>query len=384
MIALRKVCRDCDYFNRFNIQEPNLASLLDIVALGTVADVVKLDAYNRILVVQGLARIRAGLACAGINALLTVAKKDLRHLCAQDIGFTLGPRINAAGRLDDMRLGVELLLERDTEKALCLARQLDDLNQDRKLIQAQMQAEAETIVQGLSCDFKQLPRLVCVFHQQWHQGVVGLIASKLKDALHRPVFAFAPVFDDEGEVVEYKGSGRSIAGVHLRDVLDLIAKNTPGCLDKFGGHAMAAGLSLPVDQLVVFESSANAIMQDVEPSLFEQTLWVDAELAAEDISLTNALALELLLPWGQGIPQPLFVGEFYLVSMRILLAKHVKAQLKLSGQDDNIDAICFAADIEKWQAIDNSASKMVHAVYSISVNRFRGAESLQLVIDFIQ
>ena len=384
LMALRQRCRIEGDFQRLNIQEPNLANFLDLVAIGTVADVVKLDAYNRIFVVQGLARMRAGLAGEGVKALLAVAQKPLAFLTSQDIGFAIGPRINAAGRLDDMRLGVELLLETNAAVALEMAQELDGLNQNRKSIQKQMQLEAEIIVTQLCESFSQVPRIICVYHELWHQGVVGLIASQLKERFHRPVFAFAPVFNEQGEIVELKGSGRSIDGIHLRDLLDLIAKSNPACLDKFGGHAMAAGLTIQPSSLEVFETDALTAMQVYDAGVFEPLIWVDDELSPENISLDNALLLENLLPWGQGLPLPVFEGDFYLVSLRILGGQHVKSQLNIVGQDTPIDAICFNADIDRWQAVQNSASKMVRAVYGLSVNRFRGQESVQLLIDFIE
>ena len=384
LMALRSQCRMGGDFSRMGIQEPNLANFLDLVAIGTVADVVQLDAYNRIFVSQGLARMRAGVVGEGVKALLVVAKKSLSNLSSQDIGFAIAPRINAAGRLDDMRIGVELLTETNTLKALEMAQSLDDLNQDRKLIQKQMQLEAEKIVQQLCENLTELPRIICVYHKEWHQGVVGLIASQLKERFHRPVFAFAPVINEQGVVTELKGSGRSIEGVHLRDLLDLVAKKNPVCLDKFGGHAMAAGLTIKASFFQCFDDAVCSILEHYDSATFEQVVLIDAELQASDIALPQALLLERILPWGQGLPQPVFEGHFWLESMRILAGQHVKLSLKVATDSVCIDAICFNADIEKWQAVQNSASKMVHVVYSLSVNRFRGQESVQLVIDFIR
>ncbi len=384
LMALRQGCRRDGQFEKEEGQEPNLAALLDLVAIGTVADVVHLDAYNRILVEQGLARMRAGIVSEGIKALLVIAQKPIGQLTSQDIAFAIAPRINAAGRLDDMSLGVELLLASKPEAAMQMAQSLDDLNKDRKLIQKQMQLEAEVIVSQLSEQFDSIPRIICVYHEQWHQGVVGLIASQLKERFHRPVFAFAPVFNDEGGIIELKGSGRSIEGVHLRDLLDLVAKQNEGCLNKFGGHAMAAGLSLQVEQYDVFVRQAQKVVFAYPDAIFEQQIWVDGVLDEASIHLDKALLLERLVPWGQGLPEPKFQGEFLLVSMRVLAEHHVKSVLKLTVSGESIEAICFNAHIESWHAVQNSASKLVRAVYSLSVNRFRGQEGVQLLIDFIE
>ena len=380
LMALRKSFRDKALYQTLNIEEPNLANLLDLVALGTVADVVKLDAYNRIFVIQGLARMRAGLVCEGVKALLAVAKKSQSHLSAQDIGFVIGPRINAAGRLDDMRLGVELLLETDAALALEFAQQLDGLNQDRKLIQKQMQLEAELIVSSLVETLSESPRIICVYHEQWHQGVVGLIASQLKEKFHCPVFAFAPVFDENQHIIEYKGSGRSIDGVHLRDLLDLVAKSTPECLQKFGGHAMAAGLSLKPKHYIQFKQAIEQVILKYDVEIFEQLIWVDGALAESDICIQQALVIENLLPWGQGLPEPLFQGEFYLRSIKVLAGQHAKCILTFSADGIAIDAIHFNADIDAWLMVQNSASKVVRVVYGLAVNRFRGEETVQLMI----
>ncbi len=342
--------------------EPNLGNLLDLVALGTVADVVKLDENNRILVQQGLQRIRAGRACAGINALLQVAKKSHAQVSSYELGFVVGPRLNAAGRLDDMSLGIACLLSDDANEAAQIAAKLDGLNSQRRNIEADMQQAALAALEHINpTDSSSL----ALFDETWHQGVIGILASRLKDRYHRPVIAFA-----RAQTGELKGSGRSIPGLHLRDALDLVAKRHPHLLQKFGGHAMAAGLSLREEHFDEFKAAFEAVAQSLlSPADLTQVIETDGSLAAHDFSLDIARSLEQQV-WGQGFPQPLFEGRFSVQSQRVVGEKHLKTKLTTSGA--TYDAIhFFHAD---------SLPAEIHAVYSLAINEYNGKVSLQLIV----
>ncbi|MDG1165604.1 MAG: single-stranded-DNA-specific exonuclease RecJ, partial [Porticoccaceae bacterium] len=306
LIALRAGLRDQQWFEQQQISEPNLSQWLDLVALGTVADVVPLDQVNRALVYQGLQRIRAGQSRPGIQALLRIAGKNPARLVATDLGFAIGPRLNAAGRLDDISLGIQCLLCEDSQQALRTAQALDDLNQERKSIETGMQRQALAIVEQLGIDDNAMPAALCLFQPDWHQGVVGLLASRIKEKYHRPVVAFARA--DNGEL---KGSSRSIPGLHIRDALDAVATQNPGLITKFGGHAMAAGLSLHEDKLAEFEQ---AFQQQVAQSLSDDDLQAklitDGSLDAPQISMQTAELLRDAGPWGQLFPEPCFEGDF--------------------------------------------------------------------------
>ena len=343
--------------------EPNLANLLDLVGLGTVADVVKLDDNNRILVHQGLQRIRAGRACAGINALLQVARKKPTQATTYELGFVAGPRLNAAGRLEDMSLGIRCLLSDDADEAAKLATELDALNRERRSIEAEMQEAALTSLEGYSpADNYSL----ILFDETWHQGVIGILASRLKDKFHRPAIAFAPS-QNEGEL---KGSGRSIAGLHLRDALDLVAKHHPQLLQKFGGHAMAAGLSIREEHLDAFREQFEAVAQELlSPADLTQVIETDGELTARDYTLDIARTLSRQV-WGQGFPAPLFEGEFSVHGQRVVGEKHLK--LRLASQAGIHEAMHFFS-------IDPLPSSIL-AVYSLDINEYNGNESLQLII----
>ncbi|NRB40026.1 MAG: single-stranded-DNA-specific exonuclease RecJ [Pseudomonadales bacterium] len=383
LMALRKSLRELQWFETQNIAEPNLADYLDLVALGTVADVVPLDFYNRILVAQGIKRIRAGRMRPGIQQLLQVAGKDYRQVCSADMGFALGPRLNAAGRLDDMSQGILLLSTDSSEFAFELAQQMDAFNRDRRLIEGQMQIEALAIVDALMAEIEEVPRALCLFHEDWHQGVVGLVASRLKEKFHRPVIAFAKAENIDGQVqVELKGSGRSIAGIHLRDILDEVATKNPGLLNKFGGHAMAAGLSLAADDFEQFQKAFLKIVDAIEDaSIFEPVIETDGALQAYDLNLYNALMIRDAMPWGQGLPEPVFEGEFYMMQQRILKEAHLKCELAVSAQSgETYPAILFNTDVEFWSQHSSSLPIKVQVVYRLSVNTFRGVQSLQLMI----
>jgi single-stranded-DNA-specific exonuclease len=341
---------------------PNLAGLLDLVALGTVADVVRLDDNNRILVHQGLQRIRAGRACAGINALLQVARKSPTQASAYELGFIVGPRLNAAGRLEDMSLGIRCLLSDNPAEATQLAAQLDELNRARREIEADMQEAAlATLELAAPADNCSLT----LFDETWHQGVIGILASRLKDKFHRPAIAFARANGDE-----LKGSGRSIAGLHLRDALDLISKRHPHLLQKFGGHAMAAGLSIREQHFKEFQNAFEAVARELlTPADLTQIVETDGLLDAQDFSLETAGALEQQV-WGQGFPQPLFEGEFSVQAQRIVGEKHTR--LKLATAGNTLDAIHFFS-IEPLPAT-------IRAVYSLNTNEYNGNVSLQLIV----
>lgn len=377
LIALRSYWREKKWFINEHKAEPNLAQWLDIVALGTVADVVPMDFYNRILVAQGLKRIRAQQCCAGIQQLLLVAQKSPTTLSAVDLGFVLGPRLNAAGRLDDMSQGIMLLLTDSDSLAGELAQTLDDLNKDRRDIELQMQIEAQRIVDNILPAEQALPRGFCLYHQEWHQGVVGLIASRVKEKYHRPVIAFAPA--ENGEL---KGSGRSIRGVHLRDVLDEIASHYPGIIDKFGGHAMAAGLSIQNTQLVNFEQAFSETLAKIhDKSIFEPVIETDGALVAADMTLLHAQSLRDSMPWGQQFPEPLFDGEFFVQQRTVLSGKHIKYQLTLErDSNQQWEAIYFNVPNE----VLNACVDKIFIVYKMAINDFRGKQALQLIVQYQQ
>ena len=342
--------------------EPNLGNLLDLVALGTVADVVKLDENNRILVQQGLQRIRAGRACAGIAALLQVAKKAPAQASAYEMGFIVGPRLNAAGRLEDMGLGIQCLLTDDTVEADDIAAKLDALNHERRSIEADMQQAALVALENIN------PEEGCslaLFDENWHQGVIGILASRLKDRFHRPVIAFARA--QNGEI---KGSGRSIPGLHLRDALDLVAKRHPHLLQKFGGHAMAAGLSLLEANFTAFKNAFEEVARSLlTPADLTRILETDGALEQDEFNVEMARSLEQQV-WGQGFPQPLFDGVFKVESQRVVGEKHLK--LKLSSAAGAFEAIhFFCAD---------SMPASIRAVYSLGINDYNGKVSLQLMV----
>lgn len=385
MSALRGRLRESGWFTREGIEEPNMARWLDLVALGTVADVVPLDKINRVLIHQGLARIQAGQMRPGILALLELANRDHRRLVASDLGFAVGPRLNAAGRLEDMTIGINCLLTDDVQEARQLALQLDELNRDRRIIEADMEREALSIVSDLHLDSDSMPWGLCLMDAQWHQGVVGLLASRVKDRFHRPVIAFAEGVSDKTNAFEsgggeLKGSARSIPGLHIRDVLDSIAAQNPGMINKFGGHAMAAGLSLEVNKFADFSVAFDAEVRRVL-SIADMTaeILTDGQLAGEDMNLISAQQLRQGGPWGQHFPEPSFVGEFTIVEQRIVAQKHLKMILSpLGNKDQMIDAIAFGV-VDKHD-IEN-LPKQLELVYRLDVNEFRGRLSAQLLVE---
>ncbi|ADP11489.1 ssDNA exonuclease RecJ [Erwinia sp. Ejp617] len=371
MLALRARLRDGGVNGL-----PNLAELLDLVALGTVADVVPLDANNRILVWQGLSRIRAGKCRPGIRALLEVANRDARQLAASDLGFALGPRLNAAGRLDDMSVGVALLLSEDLGQARMLASELDALNQTRKEIEQGMQSEALTLCNRLESTSEALPLGIAMYHPEWHQGVVGILASRLKERFHRPVIAFAPAGDGM-----LKGSGRSITGLHMRDVLERLDTLHPGLIVKFGGHAMAAGLSLEEAKFDEFRQRFADLVGDwLDAESLQGVVWSDGELMAQELTLPTAELLREAGPWGQAFPEPTFDGKFKLLQQRLVGERHLKVMIEPLGGGTLLDGIAFNVDTALWP---DPSVKQVELAYRLDVNEFRGTRSVQLIIDHL-
>lgn len=360
LMALRAELRERGAFA--GKTEPNLGNLLDLVALGTVADVVKLDDNNRILVQQGVQRIRAGRSCAGIQALLRVARRPAVRVTAYELGFIVGPRLNAAGRLEDMSIGIRCLLTDYADEANELAARLDALNHERRSIEADMQDSALATLHAFDpADSFSL----ALFNADWHQGVIGILASRLKDQFHRPVIAFARAQDGE-----LKGSGRSIPGLHLRDALDLVSKRRPRLIRKFGGHAMAAGLSIAEADLADFRQAFEAVARELlDADALVKTISTDGVLAADEFTLDIARVLQNQV-WGQGFPEPLFEGDFQVQSQRVVGEKHLK--LKLSSPAGNFDAIRFFSA--------EPAAAEIRAVYSLNINEYNGSESLQLIV----
>lgn len=378
MLALRARLREAGWFEQRRVAEPNMARLLDLVALGTVADVVPLDRNNRILIDQGLRRIRAGQCCPGIQALLAVAGRNRERLVAADLGYAVAPRLNAAGRLEDMTLGIECLLTDDPDRAAAIAAELDTLNQERREIEGQMRDQAMADIERLHLDPDSpgLPMALCLFDESWHQGVIGILASRVKDRLHRPVIAFAPA---EGE--EIKGSARSVPGLHIRDTLDAVAARHPGLISKFGGHAMAAGLSLERRRLDAFRAAfAREVARQLRAEDLEGVILSDGELMGSDLGLELAQLLREAGPWGQGFPEPLFDGVFEIADQRLVAGKHLKLRVRPDGGGPEIDAIAFNALDHGWE----KSPPRARLAYRLDVNDFRGQRSAQLIVEHLE
>lgn len=377
MLAVRAELRTRGWFDAQRA-EPNMAVLLDLVALGTVADVVPLDKNNRLLVEQGLQRIRHLQSCPGIHALLVIAGRNMKTCTAQDFGFAVGPRLNAAGRLDDMSVGIECLLSDDFEQAMHYAKMLNDMNQQRKEIEGDMLAQAMTLMDALllKLDQKKLQAGLCLYDAGWHQGVVGLLASRVKEKYHRPVIAFADAGNDE-----LKGSARSIPGVHIRDVLDSIASQNPALIQKFGGHAMAAGLSMDKCNLDEFAAAFSA---QVEASMgagsLDRVIATDGGLQAGELSLQLADAVRFAGPWGQGFSEPVFDDDFDILDWRIVGEKHLKFKLLHKASRAEVEAIAFNQSADVLQARRSS----YRMIYRMDVNEFRGQRNLQLIVQHIE
>ena len=381
MLALRSRLRDNGWFTSKGIPEPNLAEQLDLVALGTVADVVALDHNNRILVSEGIKRIRAGRARPGILSLLTLAKRNFSTLAASDLGFAVGPRLNAAGRLDDMSTGIECLLTQSEHEEHEYALELDGMNKDRRDIEAGMREQAFALVDQLAFDADDLPAGLSLFDERWHQGVVGIVASRIKERCHRPVIAFALADADDPES-ELKGSARSIPGFHIRDALDAVAAANPGLVTKFGGHAMAAGLSLSRANFDAFaQAFAAEATRVLSPELLQATIVSDGELSAEELTLGCAADLAAAGPWGQAFPEPTFHGRFKLQQQRRLGENHLKMVLSPLGDDGFlVDAIAFGVSEADWPA---SSATEIELAYRLNINEFRGARTLQLMVEHL-
>ena len=377
LMALRSRLREQRWFESKQLAEPNLAQLLDYVALGTIADVVALDQINRILVHQGLLRIRTGRAHPGLNALIEVAGKNPQTLVASDLGFALGPRLNAAGRMDDMSLGIQCLLTDDPALAKDMALQLDELNNDRREVEGVMKHEAMAYLTEMKAlDEQHLPAGVCLFDANWHQGVIGILASRIKDRLHRPVIAFAPAGQDL-----IKGSARSIPGVHIRDVLSDIAAAHPKLLSKFGGHAMAAGLSIKMHDYppfaLAFDEMVGKRLANID---LEQKILSDGELTEQEMTIEFADLLQNAATWGQEFPEPVFDGVFDVIQARIVGQRHLKLVLRKPGGDRVIDAIAFFMDQpEQWLGL-----RQIKAAYKLDINEFRGNRSVQFILQYLE
>jgi len=374
MLALRTKLRDKGWFEAQGITPPKLADFLELVALGTVADGVPLDANNRILTWQGLNRIRAGKCRPGIKALLEISNRDQQRLAASDLGFALGPRLNAAGRLDDMSVGVALLLCDNIAEARVLANELDALNQTRKEIEQGMQAEALTLCEKLERSGETLPGGLAMYHPEWHQGVVGILASRIKERFHRPVIAFAPAGDGT-----LKGSGRSIQGLHMRDALERLDTLNPGLIIKFGGHAMAAGLSLEEANFERFRQCFSELVGDwLDAESLQGIIWSDGELMAQELTLPTAELLREAGPWGQAFPEPTFDGKFRLLQQKLVGERHLKVMIEPLGGGPLLDGIAFNIDTTLWP---DPSVRQVELAYKLDVNEFRGNRTVQLIIE---
>ena len=373
MLALRAYLKASEWFEKQAIECPKMTPLLEYVALGTVADVVPLDKNNRILVHQGMRRIRAGLASPGIRALVEAARRQTSKLKASDMAYGIAPRLNAAGRLEDMSIGVACLLSDDFMAAKEIADRLNQLNLERRALESQMQQDAYSTLEAL--DFNDISNIgICVYDASWHQGIVGLVASRVKEKLHRPVVAFAKVSDDE-----IKGSARSVKGIHIRDILESVANENPGLITKFGGHAMAAGLSLPLANYDQFSTAfSGAIAKRIKPKDLERIVETDGELTPTDFTLENAQILRDGGPWGQGFPEPLFDGIFRVVDQRIVGERHLKMVLQPEDSSIYIDGIAFNVDLDRWPS---QQIELVQLVYHLDVNHFRDQRRLQLLVE---
>ncbi len=373
MLALRHELRTRGWFDNRGIKEPNLAQLLDLVALGTVADLVPLDYLNRLLVSHGIKRINQGQGRPGIQALLHVAKGEAPQIIAQDLGFAIAPRLNAAGRLDDMTLGIECLLSDTAAGALPLAERLNDWNLERRNIQKTMQQDANRIAQSLRID--EGLHSVCLFSEEWHEGVVGLVASRIKDQYFRPTVVFAPA-DQPGLI---KGSARSIKGIHIRDVLDAVATKAPEILQKFGGHAMAAGLTIQAQNLKTFSKLLEKEVAAVaEPGVFDNIVMTDGELPEDSINLETAQLLQDYGPWGQRFPEPLFRGIFKVLDTFVMKQRHLKFKL-LKSDGQQIEAVAFNQNDD----VLNRHFSEIEIAYRLNMNHFRGQSRAQLLIEYI-
>ncbi len=376
LLALRAKLREQQYFSQAGIAEPNLAELLDLVALGTVADVVPLDANNRILVHQGLMRIRSGKCRPGIQALIDVANRNAAKLTASDFGFALAPRLNAAGRLDDMSLGISCLLANELGLARQYAAELDSLNVERRAIEQSMQVEAQAFLSQLSFDANELPESLCLYRHDWHQGVIGILAGRIKEQFNRPTIIFA-----QGDPGELKGSARSINGLHIRDLLEEISSQYPGLIKKFGGHAMAAGLTISAERLDTFKLALSlTAKKHLTTEQLTAVIYSDGELPAECFDIGFTQLLQHAGPWGQAFPEPVFDGEFSLINQKMLADRHLKMMLQ-TPDGKLVDAIWFNADNKAWPNVN---VQKVQLAYQLDINEYRDKQNLQLIVRHMQ
>jgi len=367
LLALRRRLRER---GAFAAREPDLSQLLDLVAVGTVADLVPLDTNNRTLVSAGLRRLRAGQGCAGLRALIGVSQREAGRLTAADIGYAIGPRINAAGRLEDMSLGIECLLADDFAQARAIAGTLNEINGERRSVQQQMTDEAERALQGMVAGEAEGAVALCLYDAEWHPGVVGLVASKMKERLHRPVIAFAPAEPGSDRL---RGSARSIPGFHVRDALAEVDARHPGLVERFGGHAMAAGLSLPLASLPAFQAAfRECAARWLSPELLQAEILSDGELDAREFNRHSAELLRNAGPWGQGFPEPQFDGVFEVLNTRIVGERHLKLELASGGV--RLNAIHFGG----WEGI--APTGRVRIAYRLEPDDYRGGEAVQLVV----
>jgi single-stranded-DNA-specific exonuclease len=367
LLALRRRLREQ---GAFGDALPDLATLLDLVAVGTVADLVPLDTNNRALVSAGLRRLRAGHGCAGLRALIEVSGRDERRLTATDIGYAVGPRLNAAGRLEDMALGIECLLTDDSAHARGIAGMLNEINGERRAVQQQMTDDAERALSRVALDGGSAPVAVCLFDPEWHPGVVGLVASKIKERLHRPVVAFAPAEPGSSSL---RGSARSIPGFHVRDALAAVAARAPGLIDRFGGHAMAAGLSLRADAFDAFQRAFQAHAQAaLTPEQLQADVLSDGPLEPGEFTRRIAEALRDGGPWGQGFPEPTFYVNFEVLSFRVLGEKHLKLVLRMDGRAEPLNAIHFNG----WDGVPPVGR--IGVVFKLEPDDYRGGDAIQL------
>lgn len=376
MLAVCRQLQSIHWFEQQTLKIPNMAHFLDIVALGTVADVVPLDQNNRILVYQGLRRIRAGHCVPGIHALVAVAKRTIDQLSAGDLGFVVGPRLNAAGRLDDMSLGIECLLTDCPDEARDYAAQLNQLNLDRREIELDMKIQAMENLKQLKLDAQDMPHGLCLYEAKWHQGVIGILASRIKDQYHRPVIVFAAAGGGD-----LKGSARSVNGVHIRDVLDAIAKQHPNLISKFGGHAMAAGLSIAETDYPEFcQAFDTEVRKHVRPEDLQGEILTDGSLAYSDFNLAMAELLRDAGPWGQAFPEPVFEGEFEIIEQRIVGQNHLRLSLKHLDGEKIFTGIKFNVDLDAWP---NYRCARVKVAYRLDVNEYKGVRSVQLMVQHL-
>jgi len=374
MMALRARLREKSWFNQTRLPEPNLADFLDLVALGTVADVVTLDYNNRILVEQGLRRIRANRCSPGIRALIEVSGRDQNSLVASDLGFYVGPRINAAGRMDDMSYGIACLLSDNDFNAAQHARLLQTFNQERRLEETKMQGEALEILDTIIEKQDNLPIGLCLLDEKWHQGVIGILAARIKDRLHRPVIIFT--YDKDNQI---RGSARSVQGVHIRDILDNIASQHPEMINRFGGHAMAAGLTIPRNQFQAFQKTFDTEVREyLSAEDLHGILYSDGPLSGEDFNLELAEQLKTI-PWGHNFPEPIFDGKFELLERKLLKEKHLKMQVRPINGGPKLEVIAFNTVDTDWPP------EVTHITlaYKLDINKYRGATNLQLMAKYV-